>query len=106
MNVGNRIRKIREIRGFKQTVVAQEMNVTQQAYSCFEKGTNNYRLETLARFCDAMKVELPFLLSEVPITEETIVSIGEKKYGDIFSQFNKVESENKVLRDLLQPATP
>ena len=73
MTIASRIRKIREIRGWKQTAVAQSMDITQQAYSCLEQGASNARLETLKRFCDVMKLPLSFLLDpNIPITDENI----------------------------------
>ena len=59
----DRIRKIREHRGYKQSAVASEMKITQQAYSCLETKAGNLKMETMQRFCDVMKIETSFLLA-------------------------------------------
>jgi len=102
MTIASRIRKIREIRGWKQTAIASSMNITQQAYSCLEQGASNARLETLKRFCDVMKVELPFLIAtDVPITEETIERYGNKSYFEFISTYRKLEQKVEIFEELL-----
>jgi len=102
MTIASRIRKIREVRGWKQTAIASSMNITQQAYSCLEQGASNARLETLKRFCDVMKIELPFLIAvDVPITEETIERYGNKSYFEFISTYRKLEQKVEIFAELL-----
>ena len=102
MTISNRIRKIREIRGWKQTAVASSMNITQQAYSCLEQGAGNARLETLKRFCDVMNVELPFLIAvDVPVTDETLARFGQKKYNEFLTAYKKLEQKLEIFDELL-----
>ena len=102
MTIASRIRKIREVRGWKQTAIAHSMNITQQAYSCLEQGASNARLETLQRFCDVMKVELPFLIAtDVPITEETIERFGSKSYFEFISTYRKLEQKVEIFEELI-----
>ena len=102
MTISSRIRKIREIRGWKQTAVASSMNITQQAYSCLEQGAGNARLETLRRFCDVMNVELPFLIAvDVPVTDETLNRFGQKKYNEFLTAFKKLEQKLEIFDELL-----
>ena len=102
MTIASRIRKIREVRGWIQTAIASSMNITQQAYSCLEQGASNARLETLKRFCDVMKIELPFLIAvDVPITEETIERYGNKSYFEFISTYRKLEQKVEIFEELL-----
>jgi len=102
MTISNRIRKIREIRGWKQSAVASSMKISQQAYSCLEHGAENARLETLKRFCDAMSVELSFLLAlDVVITEESLSNYGAKNYNDFLASYKKLEQKLEFYDDLL-----
>ena len=102
MTIASRIRKVREVRGWKQTAIASSMNITQQAYSCLEQGASNARLETLKRFCDVMKIELPFLIAvDVPITEETIERYGNKSYFEFISTYRKLEQKVEIFEELL-----
>ncbi len=103
MTIATRIRKIREIRGWKQTAVASSMAITQQAYSCLEQGASNARLETLKRFCDVMNVELPFLIAvDVPITEETLGRFGQRNYNDFLMSYKKLEQKLEIFDELLK----
>lgn len=98
----SRIRKVREIRGWKQAAVASSMNITQQAYSCLEQSADNARLDTLRRFCDVMKIELSFLVAtNVPVTEETIQRFGTKCLQEVFADFRKMEQRVEVYSELL-----
>jgi len=100
--IESRIRKVREIRGWKQAAVASSMNITQQAYSCLEQGAGNARLETLKRFCDVMKVELPFLIAtDVPVTEETMEQFGSKSFYEFLNGFRKMEQKLEIYEELL-----
>ena len=102
MTIASRIRKIREVRGWKQTAIASSLNITQQAYSCLEQGASNALLETLKRFCDVMKIELPFLIAvDVPITEETIERYGNKSYFEFISTYRKLEQKVEIFEELL-----
>ena len=103
MTIANRIRKIREIRGWKQTAVASSMNITQQGYSFLEQGANNARLETLKRFCDVMHIDLAFLVAvDVPITSETVAAFGEKNYNEFLTTYKKLQQKLEVFDEILK----
>lgn len=103
MTIASRIRKIREIRGWKQTAVASSMNITQQGYSCLEQGASNARLETLKRFCDVMNVDLPYLVAvDVPVTAETLAAFGEKNYNEFLNTYRKLEQKLEIFDELLK----
>ena len=100
--IESRIRKVREIRGWKQAAVASSMNITQQAYSCLEQGASNARLETLKRFCDVMEIELPFLVAtDVPVTDESIARFGTKSFNEFLANFDKMEKKLEIYEELL-----
>jgi transcriptional regulator with XRE-family HTH domain len=92
MNIAVRMRKVREVRGWKQAAVASSMQITQQAFSYLEQGSGSPRIDTLSRFCEVMEVQLHFLLSEdVPVTEETVAKYGSKTYSQFISDHVKLE---------------
>jgi len=91
MNIAIRMRKVREVKGWKQSAVASSMNITQQAFSYLEQGSGSPRIETLTRFCDVMNVQLHFLLSEdVPVTEETVVKYGTQRFSEFITDHVKL----------------
>lgn len=93
MSLALRIRKIREIRGLKQSNVARELNITQQSYGNLESHQNNPKLETLMRFCEVMKLPLSFLLDpNIPITDENIELFSNKGMGEIYSNYEQMKN--------------
>src|SRR5579862_5376884 len=102
MNISERIRKIREYRGFKQVTVANEMHISQQAYSWLERKSGNIKVETLKRFCDVMKVDLPFLLaSEIPVTDENMKLFDNANYSAVFEDYKKLKTKLSTYEDLI-----
>lgn len=107
MTIANRIRKIREIRGWKQAAIASSMNITQQGYSALEQGASNARLETLKRFCDVMDVDLAYLVAvDVPVTAETLSSFGAKNYFEFITTYKKLQQKLEVFDELFKGSLP
>ena len=103
MIIATRIRKIREIRGWKQIAVAGAMNISQQAYSCLEQGANNARLETLKKYCHVMNVELAYLVAiDVPVTEETLNRFGSTNYNELLTSYKKLEQKLEIFDELIK----
>ena len=102
MSLSERIRKIREYRGLKQVAVASEMNITQQAYSWLETKSGNIKVETLKRFCDVMKVDLPFLLAgDIPVTDENMQMFDNLNYSVVFEDYKKLKNKINTYEDLI-----
>jgi transcriptional regulator with XRE-family HTH domain len=86
------MRKVREVKGWKQSAVASSMHITQQAFSFMEQGSGSPRMDTLSRFCEVMDVQLHFLLAEdVPVTEETVIKYGTKSFSEFISDHMRLE---------------
>jgi transcriptional regulator with XRE-family HTH domain len=91
MSIAVRMRKVREVKGWKQATVASLMQITQQAFSFLEQGSGSPRIDTLSRFCEVMNVQLHFLLSEdVPVTEETVMKYGAKSFSEFINEHVKL----------------
>ena len=102
MNISERIRKIREYRGFKQVTVANEMKISQQAYSWLERKSGNVKVDTLKRFCDVMKVDLPFLLAgDIPVTDENMQMFDNLNYSVVFEDYKKLKNKINTYEDLI-----
>lgn len=70
--IATRIRQIRLRRGIKQSAVAEALGCTQQNYSILECDAKNPLLSTLLDLCKVLDVELWYLLSPMPVTDETL----------------------------------
>ncbi len=102
MNIANRMRKVREVKGWKQSAVASSMRITQQAFSYMEQGSGSPRIDTLSRFCDVMQVQLHFLLAEdVPVTEESVMKYGTKSFSEFISDHTRLENSSRVFDQLV-----
>lgn len=78
-----RIKKIRELRCFKQSYVAMRLGVTQQAYSAYELNTKDMKLCNLVKVAKILEVDLFLIVcEEFPISTHTI----NLKLLDIVSQ--------------------
>jgi hypothetical protein len=72
------------------------MHISRQAYSLLEKNPGNHKVETLKRFCNAVKVDMPFLLvCDIPITDENMLVFDTLNYSVVFENYKKLK--NKLL---------
>lgn len=102
MSISERIRKIREYRGFKQVTVANDMHISQQAYSWLERKSGNIKVDTLKRFCEVMKVDLPFLLAnDIPVTDENMKMFDNLNYSVVFEDYKKLKNRINTYEDLI-----
>ena len=102
MTLSERIRKIREYRGLKQTVVASEMHITQQAYSWLETRSGNIKVDTLKRFCDVMKIDLPFLMAtDIPVNDENMGMFEQLNYSVVFEEYKRLRNKIQTYEELI-----
>ncbi|HLP52255.1 MAG TPA: helix-turn-helix transcriptional regulator [Chitinophagales bacterium] len=102
MNISARIRKIREISGWKQSAVASSLNISQQAYSCLEKGADTAKIETLLNFCNVMNIKLSYLTADdIDITEESLREFGSKGFADVLEGYRKMNQRVAVYQEIL-----
>ena len=62
MQIGSKIRKIRELRGYSQEVVADLLGITQNSYSKIESGATNIIVKRLYEIAKVFEVEVPTIL--------------------------------------------
>src|SRR3954462_13924993 len=106
MTLQERLRRIREYRGYKQAAAAQEMHITQQAYSCLETKGGNLKMETMLRFCEVMKVEMSFLLAfDVSINEENMQMFDRLNLSGVVDEYRKLINRIAVYEELLRSDT-
>ena len=102
MNIAIRMRKVREVKGWKQSAVASSMHITQQAFSFLEQGSGSPRIDTLSRFCEVMNVQLHFLMAEdVPVNEETVIKYGTKSFSEFITDHTNLEHGVEVFAQFM-----
>ena len=72
MTLSERIKAVRKRSGRSQRDVARMMGVSQQSYQEFEVNAGNSKISTISRFCNEMKIDVAFLLSDIPISNMAI----------------------------------
>src|ERR1043165_5450200 len=103
MSIALRIRKIREISGWKQAAVANELGISQQAYSSLEKGADSAKVETLQKFCAAMNIQLSFLFAfDIDITEETLKQFGNRGFAEVVNGYRNMQQKLEIFQDMFQ----
>ena len=106
MTLQERLRKIREYRGFKQAAAAQEMNITQQAYSCLETKGGNLKMDTMLRFCEVMKIEMSFLLAfDINVNDENMKMFDSLNLSGVVNEYKKLTNRIAVYEELLRTET-
>ncbi len=101
MMLSERIRKIREIRGLKQSNVARELHITQQSYGNLENRNNNPKLETLNKFCEVVNIPLSFLLDPtIPVNDENVALFTEKSMGEIYSNYPDLKNRLEYYEEI------
>ena len=63
MNLGNSIRKIREIKGFSQQYVASKLHISQRQLSRIENNETDIKFSHIQRLCNALEVSVTQLLN-------------------------------------------
>lgn len=58
MQLGDKIRKIRDLRGLKQEEIAAKLHITAQAYSKIERNETKIDLERLKQIADALDISV------------------------------------------------
>lgn len=62
--IGSKIRQIREIRGFSQEYIANELGITQPSYARLEKEDERISITRLINIADILKTSVAELINE------------------------------------------
>jgi transcriptional regulator with XRE-family HTH domain len=102
MVLGERMKRIREIRGLNLKEMAVKMKITAPTYANLEEEVNP-KYTTVKKFCDAVEVNISVLMAEdMPITEDVVLffdSMKPKSFLLIYEQLRqRVDVYGEVLR--------
>lgn len=83
---GERLKSLRESKGFTQDELAEKVGVTKQAISQYERGVRRPDFDTLSALCDLFNVSSDFLLGKSDFTtrllDENELSMVDGYYFD------------------------
>lgn len=90
MNIGQKIRKIRTLKGYKQDFIAEKMGVSQKQYSLYESDDANLEWKTIEKIAVALEIEPVKLVG----FDETQIFNNCTQSGNIFSStLNNIDKE-------------
>jgi len=110
MEIGMRIRKIREFRNYTQTHLAEKLNISQNAYSKIENGTSKLTTDRLEEVAKVLDVPVESILNN----ESKIFNIDnnhiEKFYIEHLHEENKeriqvLKQQNEMLIKAIEALT-
>jgi transcriptional regulator with XRE-family HTH domain len=99
-NVGQKIKKLRELRNYTQTYMAIELDITQQGYSKIEK-EGRLTVDQLDKIAAILKVESAYILSfnEDQLLRDSNQSVFASPVN--MSQVNKTNTDTKFYAEMI-----
>jgi transcriptional regulator with XRE-family HTH domain len=99
-NVGQKIKKLRELRNYTQTYMAIELDITQQGYSKIEK-EGRLTVDQLDKIAAILKVESAYILSfnEDQLLRDSNQSVFASPVN--ISQVNKTNIDTKFYAEMI-----
>lgn len=114
MDIGLNIRKIRELKGYSQDFMAQQLEISQRQYSRFEKNETEITLSKLEKISEILEVTSQQLMgfdekfifqnqgAVFGATTQTNYAFSEKEREQYEKRINHLESEILFLRTQME----
>jgi len=81
MNIGEKIKKVRQLKGYKQEFLAEKLGVSQKQYSLYESADSNLEWHTIEKIASALEIDAIKLVG----FDETQIFNNCTQSGNIFS---------------------
>jgi transcriptional regulator with XRE-family HTH domain len=100
MEIGNKIKKVRELRNFTQEYVAQKLGITQESYSRIEANRAALTLQRLDKISEVLEVSVFELMS---FDEKNVFfNSSETQNNTSIGVFQESQSEKKLYERLIE----
>jgi transcriptional regulator with XRE-family HTH domain len=100
MHIGQKIKKLRELKNLTQTHMAHELGVTQSAYSKMELGESEVSYGRLEKISSVLGMKPEDVIA---FNDQMVFNISNNQYGgNVFSQIDQkgiTENERKLYQD-------
>jgi transcriptional regulator with XRE-family HTH domain len=101
MSVGERMKKVREIKGLNQKEVAARMKVAPPTYAIMEEDPNP-KYSTLKKFCEAAEINISFLVAEdLPLTDDNAQFFDSMKDRSFLLTYEQLRQRVDVYGEIL-----
>jgi transcriptional regulator with XRE-family HTH domain len=88
-----RIKKIREFRNFTQQYMADQLDISQNAYSKIENGTTKITIDRLEKIANLLNVPLETILSH----ETQTLNFENNTFNKFYAHIENLHEENKEI---------
>lgn len=108
MEIGIKIKKVRELRNYTQDYMAEKLNVSQSTYSRFEKDEGDLTISQLHKIAEVLDVKVNDLIAfDDKYVLNNYGEIKENQYGNIQNYFPEkleklYEDKIKLLEDKIK----
>lgn len=99
MSVSDKIKLVRQAKGFTQEDVAEKLGMSSNAYGDIERGASDPKLSKLQKISDILGIHLSELLN---LNEKTTLSINFNKQGRHYNVYMSSDSESEKLRTVIE----
>lgn len=90
MEIGQKIKKIRELRNYSQEYMAMHLGISQEAYCRIETGQTKIELNRLKKIAETLEVEPYFLMN----FDDSYVFNSCTQSGKIINQYNGISERD------------
>ena len=96
MKIHEKIKKLRQEKGWSQTQLANKLGVHSQHISRYERGNSNPSADTLSKFAEVFGVSVDYLLNE-EADNINAYRIKDKQLQKYFEEVDQLNEEDKSL---------
>jgi len=95
LNLGNKIKMLREIKGFSQEAIALEIGLSQQAFQKIETGVSKISIERANKIAKSLELDLESLLNFQPnnylnnCTQSGIINTNHLSSEEVIEKYEK-----------------
>lgn len=95
MTLGNRIKQLRQQRGWSQAQLANKLNVHQKQISGYERDIHSPSIELLVRLAELFNVSLDYIAFDNR-EEKNIIPIADRELMQVVQQIDQLSAEDRA----------
>jgi len=95
MALGDRIKKLRQQRGWSQAQLSKKLNVHQKQISGYERGVHSPSIELLVRMAELFNVSLDYIAFDNR-EEKNIIPIADRELMQAVQQIDRLSAEDRA----------
>lgn len=104
INYYDKLRKLREFRNYTQEYVAEQLNISQRAYSSIENGKTQLTVDRLVEICKLLNVSVGEVLEieNQNIYNNSFNNNAENNYGNLIFKKDDFEEQRNLYERIIE----